>query len=118
MKSLYVMMLDILVIESKFFGVDVNQSVERPLTEYEISYKHCTGIDQEVVVKVENSKVKRITVNNTKEQQVLENELLTDLIQDLFIRDNFYNIISGVKGNMTIDDHFRIDQVSQQVLHG
>lgn len=123
MKSLYVMMLDILVLESKHFGVCVNRSDEKSLTDYEISFNHCTG-DVDIIVSIENNNIKRIIINNGLDQQVLENELLTDLIKDLFIRDNFYNLIKISKckpnngGHYHIDDHFNTGYTSHQVLHG
>lgn len=117
MKDLYVLMLNILVIESKFFGVSVNLSDEKSFTDYDVSFKHLTG-KSNVVVSVKNNAIDCIMVNDGLEQQVLKGELLTNLMKDLFIRDNFYNIISGKTRAMSIDDHFRIDQTTQQVLHG
>ncbi len=114
MKSLYVMMLEILVIEADKLGVSVNYSHEKSLTDYEVMYKHSTG-DRNIIVSVVNSNIDRIIINNGLEQHVLKDTHMTDLIKDLFIRDNFYNIIrnSNQDNSMSVLDLF-----PTQVLHG
>lgn len=109
--DIYTLMVNILKAEAKKLGVSVNQNTHDDDT-FDISFTHGHTKNIMIIVSVENNIITRITIIDGLEQQVLKDELMTDLIKELFIRQNFYALIVGsvVPSNNTDHDSIAKNQ--------
>lgn len=114
--DIYTLMVNILKAEAKKLGVSVNQNTHDDTT-FDVSFTHGHTKNIMIIVSVENNIITRITIIDGLEQQVLKDELMTDIIKELFIRQNFYALIVGSAVPVSLADQVSIIN-SQNLLLG